>query len=139
MISTRSTFLASLHFRLLLLLHCIGGFSTLALPQEKDTLVLKLELKTDLNTVQLPAYCGHMHWRMPFEFTVLEVKQGNYTEETIHLIVSCPREAVEFKSLENGKVYEYAVIKVQDESLLNSFWRQSDQEYYGRIFWSWKD
>lgn len=139
MISTLSTFLASLHFRVLLLLHCIGGFSTLAHTQEKDTLVLKLELKTDVNTVQLPAYCGHMHWRMPFEFTVLEVKQGNYTEKTIHLIVSCPREAVEFKSLENGKVYEYAMVKVQDEAELNFFGRQPDQEYYARIFWPWKD
>lgn len=92
-----------------------------------DSLEVKVRLKTQLDSIRLPAYCGIAYWKMAFEFDVLELVSGDYQKSTIDIIIGCPREAVENKWLEQGKEYTYKVCKSRRESPINS---ESGKEYY---------
>lgn len=78
---------------------------------QQDTIEVRVKLVTNLDTVELLPYCGHMMWRTTFDFEILEVLNGTYTDKSIKVSITCPREAVEFKRLLNGGVYYYHLTK----------------------------
>lgn len=80
---------------------------------KKDTLDLKpieltVKLADNLKKIKLPPSCGIFQPAdMTFKFKVIKVLSGEYHSKTILINFRCPRELIEQKRLENGKLYNY--------------------------------
>lgn len=92
---------------------------TVYIEQPKDSIIeLQAKLIDKLDTIKLPAYCGIFMFRMTLKYHVIKVLNGHYNSEKILINHICPREIVESKGIENGKIYTY---KVKRRFVVNSF------------------
>ncbi len=90
--------------------------SSFIIPESKitnDSAIIEVEviLKHELDTINLPPYCGTLMTQQTFIYEVVELKKGEYFADTIAIHHTCIRELVENKFLENEKVYSYKLRK----------------------------
>jgi len=80
---------------------------------KKDSLDVKLieltvKLSDDVKKIKLPPACGIFQpTDMTFKFKVIKVISGEYNPKTVLINFRCPRELIERKTLEKGKLYNY--------------------------------
>jgi hypothetical protein len=92
---------------------------TIYVAQPTDSIVeLQVKLIDKFDTIKLPAYCGMFMQRMTLKYQVIKIINGHYNAETILINHVCPREIVESKGIENGKIY---TMKVKRRFVVNSF------------------
>ena len=72
-----------------------------------EALEVQVRLVTDLETVKLPAYCGTVAWRLTFDFEIINVIEGEYSEKIIPISILCPRESIENEWLITGNEYTF--------------------------------
>ena len=101
-----------------------------------DTLEVKVRLTTNLDSIQLPPYCGIVAWDMTFEFEILEVLSGNYSDKTIRINIKCPLEAVQNKFLETGEKYQYRLVKRYGfkEIKIGEKYKEQELDDYERVY-----
>ena len=77
---------------------------------EQDSIItIQVTLINDLDTSKLPAYCGFRQITNQFYFKVVKTIKGKYDLPVLPIIISCPRELVESKGLQNDKIYTYTL------------------------------
>lgn len=101
---------------------------------KKDTLEVKVRLITNLDSINLPPYCGEFAWEMIFEFEIIKVLSGDYTNKTISINIQCPREVVQNKCLETGKEYQYHLIKGYKIKEILGGDKYKELDFYERVY-----
>jgi hypothetical protein len=104
--------------------------------QNHDTIEVKVRLTTILDSIQLPPYCGTVAWDMTFEFEILEVLSGDYSDKTIRINIQCPLEAVQNKFLETGGEYQYRLVKRYGVKEINigEMYKEQELDDYERVY-----
>lgn len=81
------------------------------LEANEDTIKIEVELITNLDSVEIPVYCGYAPYFLPLDFRIKKVISGTYDKPTIRINYMCPRRAIESKWIVNNGTYTYKVIE----------------------------
>ena len=74
-----------------------------------NCLELELKLLDKINENDLPAYCGHATFCMNYDFKVIKVIKGFYTDSIITINIICPREQFDDRQLDIDSIYTHKV------------------------------
>ena len=76
---------------------------------ENPVIELEVKLASDLDTISglKLFFCGMIEVRQTFNFRVIRVLKGTYTENTIPINILCPLEQIKSKQLQHGVLYTF--------------------------------